>query len=83
MYVAPLGGYRKTFTSIDEWIEFVASHQGYGLKPPASWLEAQEAKGRNVSAATAIWYRRYKQGDRLAIWMIASVDDLQRAGYQV
>lgn len=74
------GGIARLWTR-DEWVEYMARHAQASLKPPASWIEAQAAKGRNVSAATAIWHKRYGRGDQLTAWIVATDDDFYRAGY--
>ena len=76
-------GILKTFTKTDDLIEYWATNTQQVPKPPASWMQEQRDKGRSESAAGMIWYHRYKAGDRIARWMLATPDDFDRAGYTV
>jgi len=73
----------RAFPTTDGLIEYWAEHTQQVPKPPASWMQEQRDKGRSESAAGMIWYHRYKAGDRLAVWMRATENDYERAGYTV
>ena len=80
MYLSPGGTPCQT---LQEWVAHAqaeAERENVTIKPPTSWLDAQDNKGRD-RAKFMIWHHRYAVTKQLVKWVEAPEDDWIAAGY--
>jgi hypothetical protein len=79
-YYVPEGkGMGWTADTREAWVTRV-TQTDHHLKPPSSWIAAQQLKDRAFMAAVSIW-AKYPQERKVSIWLMSSDEDFAAAGY--